>query len=108
MAEEMTSRILASDAAKPTPPSSFKDAHWFMQWWRIARGFLLKWLAAFGFVAAFSTCPFCGQQGCPGGAASAGILGAVMAAIPTWLGIRRRGSAQCESAEHTSREMTDK
>jgi len=74
-AEKTASATSGSNAQKPMPPSGFKGVHRFMQWWRIAFGFLLKWLAAFGFMATSSTCPFCGQQGCLGAAASAGVLG---------------------------------
>lgn len=37
------------------------------------------WLGFTGLYAAFSVCPFCGQQGCPMGMASAGTVGAFFA-----------------------------
>jgi len=38
-----------------------------------------SWLGFAGLYAAFSVCPFCGQQGCPVGMASAGTVGAFLA-----------------------------
>jgi hypothetical protein len=41
----------------------------------------------FGFAGLFamgSVCPFCGQQGCPVGAASAGIVGLTFASLFQW------------------------
>nr|WP_321404652.1 hypothetical protein [uncultured Desulfobacter sp.] len=38
-----------------------------------------SWLGFTGLYAAFSVCPFCGQQGCPVGMASAGTVGAFLA-----------------------------
>jgi len=60
----------------------------FFAWW----GTLFAFFASVG-----TTCPFCGQQGCPGGPASAGFLGGVVAAamfLPRRLGGRfERGAA---------------
>lgn len=46
-------------------------------------GYLLRfigsWLGLTGLYAAFSVCPFCGQQSCPIGLASAGAVGAFLA-----------------------------
>lgn len=38
-----------------------------------------SWFGFTGLYAAFSVCPFCGQQGCPVGIASAGTVGAFCA-----------------------------
>jgi len=37
------------------------------------------WFGFTGLYAAFAVCPFCGQQGCPVGLASAGTVGAFFA-----------------------------
>lgn len=37
------------------------------------------WFGFAGLYSAFSVCPFCGQQGCPVGLASAGSVGAFFA-----------------------------
>lgn len=37
------------------------------------------WAGMFAFLAAFSVCPFCGQAGCAGGPAFAGLLGGISA-----------------------------
>jgi len=39
------------------------------------------WLAFFGLYSSSSVCPFCGQQGCPVGIGSAGLLGVIFAII---------------------------
>lgn len=41
--------------------------------------FFASWFGFTGLYAAFSVCPFCGQQGCPVGMASAGTMGAFLA-----------------------------
>jgi len=41
--------------------------------------FLASWFGFTGLYAAFAVCPFCGQQGCPVGIASAGTIGAFFA-----------------------------
>ncbi|WP_394699238.1 hypothetical protein [uncultured Desulfobacter sp.] len=38
-----------------------------------------SWFGFTGLYAAFSVCPFCGQQGCPVGMVSAGTVGAFLA-----------------------------
>ncbi len=43
--------------------------------------FLGWWLAFFGLYSSSSVCPFCGQQGCPVGMASAGLTGVIFAII---------------------------
>ena len=59
--------------------------------------FLAWWGAMFAFLASFgTTCPFCGQQACPGGPASAGLLGGLFAIamfLPKWLSKRFRKKA---------------
>jgi hypothetical protein len=43
------------------------------------------WAAGFaGLFAMGGTCPFCGQQGCPVGTASAGIVGLTFASLMQW------------------------
>jgi hypothetical protein len=44
---------------------NFKRILKFLGWWYIFSS----------FYAMFSVCPFCGKQGCPVGAASAGLVG---------------------------------
>jgi hypothetical protein len=39
------------------------------------------WLGFSGLYAMFAVCPFCGQQGCPVGAGSAGIVGGFFALV---------------------------
>ncbi len=39
------------------------------------------WLGFSGLYAMFAVCPFCGQQGCPVGAGSAGIVGGFFALL---------------------------
>ena len=41
--------------------------------------FIGWWFGLSGLYAMFSVCPFCGQQGCPVGMASAGTIGAFFA-----------------------------
>jgi hypothetical protein len=43
--------------------------------------FLTWWLIFSGIYASSSVCPFCGQAGCPVGAASAGLVGGLFALI---------------------------
>jgi hypothetical protein len=39
------------------------------------------WLGFSGLYAMFAVCPFCGQQGCPVGAGSAGVVGGFFALV---------------------------
>ncbi len=68
--------------------------------------FLAWWGAMFAFLAGFgTTCPFCGQPGCPGGPASAGVLGGLFATgvfLTRWLG-KRLGRESCKPAGHASK-----
>jgi len=43
--------------------------------------FLAWWFSFFALLGPLSTCPICGQPGCAGGIAGAGILGGVAAAF---------------------------
>jgi len=43
----------------------------------------LGWMAGFGGLVAWSTCPFCGQSGCPVGAGTTGIMGGLFALCMT-------------------------
>lgn len=48
------------------------------------------WAGLFAFLAAFSVCPFCGQPGCAGGPAFAGVLGGISAFFLSALRLGRR------------------
>lgn len=50
-------------------------------WLRPIARFAAWWFSLFALLGLLSVCPVCGQSGCPGGAASAGILGGLMAAF---------------------------
>lgn len=52
-----------------------------VSWLRPIARFAAWWFSLFTLLGPLSVCPVCGQSGCPGGAASAGILGGVMAAF---------------------------
>lgn len=72
--------------------------------WRspIAR-FLKWWVSCFVLLGPLAVCPFCGQPACGGGALSAGVLGAIVAALtflPRRLArlIRGRGLREEQSA----------
>jgi hypothetical protein len=43
--------------------------------------FFVWWLVISGIYASSSACPFCGQLGCPVGAAGAGIVGGFLALV---------------------------
>ena len=43
--------------------------------------FLKWWTMVFILMGPLAICPFCGQPGCGGGALSAGVLGAIVAAL---------------------------
>ena len=58
--------------------------------------FLAWWAGLFAFLTAFSVCPFCGQPGCAGGPAFAGLLGGVSA---FFLSVLRRGTGR-QKAPH--------
>jgi hypothetical protein len=54
----------------------------WMGWlWRSSRRFVGWWASLFLLLGSTTTCPCCGQQGCPGGWASAGVLGAFFAGM---------------------------
>jgi len=52
--------------------------------------FLAWWFSFFALLGPLSACPVCGQPGCPGGAASAGILGGLLAMLTFIPGRLRR------------------
>jgi len=64
--------------------------------------FMIWWFGMFALLGPLSTCPVCGQPGCAGGMASAGILGGLAAAalrLPRRLvGILRRRPALKEGS----------
>ena len=50
--------------------------------WRSPMVRFFKWWASFFvLLGPLAVCPFCGQPGCGGGALSAGVLGAIVAAL---------------------------
>jgi hypothetical protein len=52
--------------------------------WPAAARFLGWFLGFSGLYAMGAVCPFCGRPGCPTGAASAGLVGLVFAALTQW------------------------
>jgi hypothetical protein len=48
--------------------------------WRVLARFGLWWAGLFGLIGT-GNCPFCGQPGCPGGAAGTGLLAAIAAGL---------------------------
>jgi hypothetical protein len=68
------------DATPPEIPPGIKR---FYQYPFIGRAFrfFTWWLIFSGIYASSSVCPFCGQFGCPVGAASAGIVGGFFALV---------------------------
>ncbi|RPI64453.1 MAG: hypothetical protein EHM48_00810 [Planctomycetaceae bacterium] len=56
--------------------------------------FVMWWVGIFALLGGGSVCPCCGQPTCAGGAASAGLLGGLIAAIltlPKWIRSRLCG-----------------
>jgi hypothetical protein len=66
-----------------TPPKISRGMKRFYQYPFIGRlfRFFTWWLIFSGIYASSSVCPFCGQFGCPVGAASAGIVGGFFALV---------------------------
>jgi hypothetical protein len=50
-------------------------------WLRPATRFIKWWAGCFLLLGPLAVCPICGQPGCAGGALSAGVLGAIVAAL---------------------------
>ena len=50
--------------------------------------FILSWFGFSSFLAASTTCPFCGQAGCPVGLGEAAGLG-LISTVALWLGKKR-------------------
>ncbi len=61
-------KIWTASRGKPT---FFSQLFRFFGWW----------LGFSGLYAMFAVCPFCGQQGCPVGAGSAGVVGGFFALV---------------------------
>jgi len=51
------------------------------KWIRPVGRFLAWWGGISALLGPFSVCPFCGRPGCPGGKASAGFFGAIIAGM---------------------------
>jgi len=64
-----------SSSEKTEPQQSKRRMSPFGHFFR----FLGWWFGFTGLYSMFSTCPFCGQHGCPVGLASAGTMGAFFA-----------------------------
>ncbi|MCK4659992.1 MAG: hypothetical protein KAV82_10770 [Phycisphaerae bacterium] len=61
--------------------------------------FFKWWAGLFVLLGPLAVCPFCAQPGCGGGALSAGVLGAIVAAItfvPRWIARLFKGRVQGE------------
>jgi hypothetical protein len=52
-----------------------------LMWRRPIARFFKWWISFFVVLGPLAVCPFCGQPGCGGGAFSAGVLGAIVAAL---------------------------
>jgi hypothetical protein len=79
--EAKTAGPLPDDATpppeKPTGMQRFYRHPFMGRLWRL----LMWWLIFTGIYASTSVCPFCGQAGCPVGAAGAGLVGGFFALI---------------------------
>lgn len=73
-------------------------------WLRPLGRFVGWWFSFFALLGPLSTCPVCGQPGCAGGIAGAGILGGIIAGV-MWLprqvvrAFRRRDAINGKGAE---------
>lgn len=70
--------------------------------------FIAWWFGFTGLYSMFSVCPFCGQQGCPVGLASAGTVGAFLTlCVQDWkrlfVFLRRKLSRRTEDATESRR-----
>jgi hypothetical protein len=73
-----------------------------LRWPRSLLRFFGWWFGMFALLGPSSACPFCGQPGCVGGAASAGVFAGMIAAIITagrWIRHLPRSRASCKEAE---------
>jgi hypothetical protein len=52
-----------------------------LRWGGPVARFLKWWVSCFVLLGPLAVCPFCGQPACGGGAFSAGVLGAIVAAL---------------------------
>jgi hypothetical protein len=68
------------DATPPEIPPGIKRFYQYPFIGRVFR-FFTWWLIFSGIYASSSVCPFCGQFGCPVGAASAGMVGGFFALV---------------------------
>jgi len=90
------------DEASSLEPAAALGSRW-PRWLKPVARFLTWWLGFFALLGAFSVCPFCGQAGCPGGPASAGLIGGIAAGV-MWLPrqivrrVRHRRRSPCEGS----------
>ncbi len=72
--------VIHDDPAPPALPAGMQR---FYRYPVIGRALKLLtwWLIFSGIYASSSVCPFCGQAGCPVGAASAGLVGGLFALV---------------------------
>ncbi len=100
---------MAEPSDKTTTLSSVRRGGWLQPLVRFAAW----WFSLFALLGPLSVCPVCGQSGCPGGAASAGILGGVMAAFISalrWIcdSVRHRRSIKATCASKEAKEAVDR
>ncbi len=72
--------VIPDGPAPPEIPAGIKRFYQYPLIGRLIR-FLTWWLIFSGIYASSSVCPFCGQAGCPVGAASAGLVGGLFALV---------------------------
>ncbi len=75
-------------AAENKPKPAGKIRSFISSWWTT----MLGWLGFTGMIASSSTCPICGQAGCPvgvGQAAGLGLVAALILRVLTKTGLRK-------------------
>ncbi|MBS3735494.1 MAG: hypothetical protein GVY16_05410 [Planctomycetes bacterium] len=73
--------------------------------WRILARFGLWWAGLFGLIGT-GNCPCCGQPGCPGGVAGAGLFATLAAFFMTLFPWADKKSQAAKSAEAAEKEET--
>ncbi len=76
----MSGHYIHDDPTPPEIPAGMKRFYRYPFIGRLLK-FCTWWLIFSGIYASTSVCPFCGQAGCPVGAASAGVVGGLFALI---------------------------